>query len=104
LIEYGEIMKNRKAEKRIEKLKQEETTLPFKPNISRSTKTSEKSLAGSTTDFLQRIEYHKLKKEKKLESIKSRIIDPDVEEYTFKPNIGNKAKQTKRSVEDLYVR
>jgi hypothetical protein len=92
-------MKNKKAEKRIEKLKQEEAGLTFKPQIS---KNSDKNL--NTVDFFKRIEYHNLKKEKKLENIKSKIVDPDVEEYTFKPNISSKAKQTKRSLNDLYVK
>jgi hypothetical protein len=91
-------MKNRKAERRIDKLKQEEISLTFRPNI--STKTSDKY---NNSDFFKRIEYHQLKKEKKLETIKSRIVDPDEEQYTFKPNIG-KSKSMKRSIEDLYVK
>jgi hypothetical protein len=99
-------MKNRKAERRIEKLKQEELSLTFKPTIPKPSKHCEVTLNVNKyggNDFLNRVEYHKEKKEKRLESIKSRVIDPDEEEYTFKPNISSKSKQTKRKLSDLYV-
>ena len=53
-------------------------------------------------DFLRRMEYHIIKKEKKIEKIRSEQIDPEDNELTFKPKINNKLTK-KRSIDDLYV-
>lgn len=47
--------------------------------------------------------FHKYKKEKKLDEIRSKHVDPNAHELTFKPNVTEFAKNMKRSVKDLYV-
>ncbi len=53
-------------------------------------------------DFLRRMEYHNIKKGKKIEKLRNEQTDPEENELTFKPKINNKLTK-KRSVEDLYV-
>ncbi len=53
-------------------------------------------------DFLRRMEYHNIKKGKKIEQLRNEQTDPEEYELTFKPKI-NKKMTKKRSVEDLYV-
>jgi hypothetical protein len=54
--------------------------------------------------FLERQQIHKAIQDMKLEEIKSKVVDPDAQEYTFKPKLSHMAKNIKRSVNDLYVK
>jgi len=44
----------------------------------------------------------KINKKKKLEEIRNRIIDPDLDELTFKPKLSEKTQNVKRTVNDLF--
>ncbi len=54
-------------------------------------------------NFLSRMDYYYINREKNIEKIINKIVeDTPVEEYTFKPKI-NPNNNKKRSIEDLYV-
>ena len=58
----------------------------------------------SNTDFYTRAAKFEEKKEKDLDTIKSKIKEGDKnkEEYTFKPKISKNSRKIKRSIDDLY--
>jgi hypothetical protein len=100
LLDYGKALKQKKAQERVDKLKAEDQECTFKPKIKK------KILKNnfSNTDFYTRAARFEEKKEKDLDTIKSKIKEgeKDKEEYTFKPKISKIAQKKKRSIDDLY--
>lgn len=100
LIEYGEALKQKRAQEKVDKLKTQEMAYSFKPNVYKNnpsylTKFNDKN-------FYTRAAYFEEHKESKLEQIKTTIVDPEQGEYTFKPMVTDLAKNMKRTIEDLY--
>ena len=56
----------------------------------------------ANTDFYTRAAKFEERKGKDLDQIKTTMVDPDQEEYTFKPKISKNAKKIKRNIDDLY--
>ena len=100
LIDYGKALKQKKAQERIDKLKAEDEECTFKPKIKK--RIVNKNF--SNTDFYTRAAKFEEKKERDLDTIKSKIKEEDKnkEEYTFKPKISKNSKKIKRSIDDLY--
>ena len=100
LLDYGKALKQKKAQERIDKLKAEDEQCTFKPKITK--RIINKNF--SNTDFYTRAAKFEEKKEKDLDTIKSKIKEEDKnkEEYTFKPKISKNSKKIKRSIDDLY--
>ena len=100
LLDYGKALKQKKAQERVDKLKAEDEECTFKPKL-------QKRIFKNNffnTDFYTRAAKFEEKKEKDLDTIKSKIKDGDKskEEYTFKPKILKNSKKIKRSIDDLY--
>ena len=100
LLDYGKALKQKKAQERVDKLKAEDEECTFKPKL-------KKRIFGknfSKTDFYTRAAKFEEKKERDLDTIKSKIKerDKDKEEYTFKPKISKNSKKIRRSIDDLY--
>jgi hypothetical protein len=74
----------------------------FKPNITKSTANINMGKYGGS-DFLQRVEFHKMRQEKKVEELRSQRVDTDIDELTFTPHLNYKAKGLKRGLDDLFV-
>ena len=100
LIEYGEILKQKKAKETINKLKNEEMKYSFHPKLNKNNNIYMKTI--NSNDFLARAALFEARKEEKIEQIKTTIIDPDKDEYTFTPKLSYLAKNMKRSINDLY--
>lgn len=84
----------------MEKLKQEEGKYSFKPNVKT---TGLDSSRFSGPEFFERMEYYKIRQEKKIEEIRNKNIDPSLLEYTFRPQVSDLAKSMKRNMNDLFV-
>ena len=100
LIEYGEIIKQKKAQEKINKLKNEEMQYSFKPKVNKNNNTLLKT--NYSNDFLKRVEQYEKLKEDKIEQIKTTIIDPDKDDLTFQPKVSKMSKNMKRDINDLY--
>ncbi len=100
LIEYGEILKQKKAKETLNKLKSEEMKYSFHPKVNKNNNPYMKTI--NTNDFLVRAALFEARKEEKIEQIKTTIIDPDKDEYTFTPKLSYLAKNMKRNINDLY--
>jgi hypothetical protein len=87
-------------EKLFENLQNNDNKFTFKPQIKTATLDNTK-FGGST--FLERTEMYKQKQQKRIEEIKSKIVDPSLVEYTFNPQISEFAQNIKRNRDDLYV-
>ena len=100
LLDYGRALKQKKAQERVDKLKAEDEECTFKPKLKKRIYKNN----FFNTDFYTRAAKFEEKKEKDLDTIKSKIKDDDKtkEEYTFKPKISKNAKKIKRSIDDLY--
>ena len=100
LLDYGKALKQKKAQERVDKLKAEDKECTFKPKLKKRIFVKN----FSNTDFYTRAAKFEEKKEKDLDTIKSKIKEEDKnkEEYTFKPKISKQSRKMKRSIEDLY--
>ena len=100
LLDYGKALKQKKAQERVDKLKAEDEECTFKPKVKK--RIFNKNF--SKTDFYTRAAKFEEKKEKDLDTIKSKLKeeDKDKEEYTFKPRISKNSQKMKRSIDDLY--
>ena len=100
LLDYGKALKQKKAQERVDKLKAEDEECTFKPKLKKRIYKNN----FFNTDFYTRAAKFEEKKEKDLDTIKSKIKDDDKtkEEYTFKPKISKNSKKIKRSIDDLY--
>jgi len=100
LIEQGEALKKRKNELKLQKVKEEEEELIFKPKTHFSS--NKNGLKFNQTDFLKRMSYYKNKHEVKLEEMKGKKINSFIGDFTFKPKLSEIAKRVgKRTVDDL---
>ena len=99
LLEYGKVLKQKKAQERVDKLKEEDEKCTFKPKIKKK-KVWLKPFANK--DFYARAAKFEVRKENDLNKIKNKIVDPNLPEYTFKPKISKDAKKIKRNIKDLY--
>ncbi len=54
------------------------------------------------SDFFARMQFYKQHHFKKLDEIKDKFPDPEID-LTFKPNISSAAKNMKRNLNDLFV-
>jgi len=101
LMELGENMKKRKNELKLQKIKEEEDELIFKPKTNFAT--SKTGLKFHQTDFLKRMFHSKTKHESKLDEMRNKKADNYIYDYTFKPKLSEIAKQVgKRTVSHLY--
>ena len=98
LIEYGKILKQKKAKERVDKLKEEDEKCTFKPKI-RKKKINQDI---KKNDFYVRSAQFEERKGKEINDLKNAIVDPDQKEYTFKPKISKNAQKIKRNIKDLY--
>ena len=100
LLDYGKALKQKKAQERVDKLKEEDKECTFKPKLKKRIFVKN----FSNTDFYTRAAKFEEKKEKDLDTIKSKIKEENKnkEEYTFKPKISKISKKMKRSIDDLY--
>ena len=100
LLDYGKALKQKKAQERVDKLKAEDEECTFKPKLKKRMFKNN----FFNTDFYTRAAKFEEKKEKDLDTIKSKLKDDDKykEEYTFKPKISKNSKKIKRSIDDLY--
>ena len=100
LLDYGKALKQKKAQERVDKLKAEDEECTFKPKLKKRMFKNN----FFNTDFYTRAAKFEEKKEKDLDTIKSKLKDDDKhkEEYTFKPKISKNAQKIKRSIDDLY--
>ena len=99
LLEYGKALKQKKAQERVDKLKAEDEECTFKPKIKKK-KVWMKPFAN--TDFYARAAQFEERKGKDLNQIKGTMVDPNKEEYTFRPKISKNSKKIKRNINDLY--
>ena len=100
LLDYGKALKQKKAQERVDKLKAEDEECTFKPKLKKRIFKNN----FFNTDFYTRAAKFEEKKEKDLDTIKSKLKDDEKykEDYTFKPKISKNAKKIKRSIDDLY--
>lgn len=98
LLEYGKALKQKHAQDRVDKLKSEEEKYTFAPKIGNNY--YNKNL--NVNDFYLRAAQFDERKETNLEKIKTTIVDPELNELTFKPKLSKMSYKLKRSVEDLY--
>ncbi|MCQ2817146.1 MAG: hypothetical protein MJ252_07765 [archaeon] len=102
LIEYGEVLKQKRAQDQVEKLKKEEMQNTFKPKISKYTPSNNSSRMVTGKDFLTRAKLYEEMKNKRMEQMRNNKPEPDDTELTFKPKIDKKSKAVKRNIDDLY--
>src|SRR5574343_424978 len=102
LIDYGELLKKKKNELKLQKIKEEESELLFKPKTNFSATKNGKKF--NQTDFFQRMSLFRNKHEIKMEEMRNRRVDHRMNDFTFKPKLSKIAEQVgKRTVQDLYV-
>jgi hypothetical protein len=87
------------AEKKLEKIQEEENKFSFKPQI----KPTIYDATRIGQNFMQRQQYYRYKQERNLEEIRNNNVDPAEYELTFKPQVSEFAKGIKRSMNDLFV-
>ncbi len=102
LIKYGENVKIKRAEKKLNNIKEEENKYTFKPDLDKTLNSNLLSTFKINSNFYERQELYKTRLEKKLEKIKNDNPDPHLAEYTFKPQLTELAKTIKRTRDDLY--
>lgn len=100
LLEYGENLRQKRAQEQVDKLKTQEMAYTFKPNIYKNNPSYLNKF--NNKNFYTRAQYFEEAKESKLEQIKTTMVDPEQGEYTFKPTVTHLAKNMKRSIDDLY--
>ena len=100
LIEYGEALKQKRAQEKVDKLKSQEMSYSFKPTINKVN--PEYMNKFNNKDFYSRLEYFEEQKENKKEQIKTTIVDPENAEYSFKPELTEKSKKLTRTIDHLY--
>lgn len=100
LIEYGEALKQKRAQEKVDKLKSEEMSYSFKPSIRKSNPKYMNKL--NNKDFYSRLAYFEEQKESKIEQIKTTLAEPEQVEYSFRPELTKMAKSKKRTIDDLY--
>jgi len=101
LIELGENLRKRKNELKLQKIKEEEDELIFKPKTNLSS--NKNGLKFNQTEFLKRMYYFKDKKEGRMEEMRNKKADNYIYDYPFKPKLSEIAKRVgKRTVDDLY--
>ena len=100
LLDYGKALKQKKAQERVDKLKAEDQECTFKPKLKKRIVMKN----FSNTDFYTRAAKFQEKKEKDLDTIKSKMTEEEKnkEECTFRPKISKNSKKIKRSIDDLY--
>ena len=101
LMDFGKVLKQKIAQEKIDKLKSQDMQYTFKPLI--YTQKNNKYMKNiNSNDFYKRARQFEERKETHLEKIKTTIVDPEEGEYIFKPKITKKAKNIKRTVDDLF--
>ena len=103
LIEYGEVVKKKKAEMKIQKLKDEENKLIFKPQTISNNSILDLSKVGGEK-FFDRMVYYKAKQEEKIRELKDKKVDNTLVDCTHQPKLTEMAKKMKkRTVSNLLV-
>ena len=100
LMEYGKIQQQKRTQDQLDKLKLEEEKMTFKPNISKNPNYNVDNKFPN--DFLKRMEYYKLFKERNIEILRNNYKKKTMINNTFKPKITNFASTIRRNFNMLY--
>ena len=98
LIAYGKKQQQKRTQAQLDKIKAEEEKMPFKPTISKNINLNEKY----PNDFLKRMEYYKLFKERNIEILRNNQKKKTMNNNTFKPKISSFAQTIRRNFNLLY--
>ena len=98
LIAYGKKQQQKRTQAQLDKIKAEEEKMPFKPTISKNINLNEKY----PNDFLKRMEYYKLFKERNIEILRNNQKKKTMNNNTFKPKISSFANAIRRNFNMLY--